>query len=149
MEDLTNRFDEFFDAAKSVYIELDAEIHTLRLRRAITLDTMEQQKPACKRKMFDPIMQSLIDNLKTRLNCYLDKDSKFSFLVKLNELNSEEMSTACRNIALFYINDIDEKELISECEMAKSSCRAIIYGFSRNNVLYYCQRRIAERFSKH
>lgn len=46
-------------------------------------------------------------------------DSKFSFLIQLKELDLSDISTACQNIAAFYENDVEEKESIPECEIAK------------------------------
>lgn len=53
------------------------------------------------------------------MDCYVVMDSKFSFLIQLGKLSSDDISTACRQIASSYSNDVDEKELIPECEIAK------------------------------
>lgn len=119
MEDLKTKFDKFFEDAKRVYSELDADSHTFRSRSAITLDNMEQQKETCHRTIFEPVIKSLIENLKMRLDCYIEIDAKFSFLVKLNELSSDDISESCKKIASFYSNDISEEDLNTECGIAQ------------------------------
>lgn len=119
VESLESQFDDFFNDAKMTYVNLNAEEYTLKTRSAITLDNMDQNKTVCQRTIFTPVIESLIANLKTRMSCYKQMDEKFSFLTKLNELDFDQISTACRNISSFYSKDLDENELISECEIAK------------------------------
>lgn len=118
-EEMKTQFDQFFDVAKSMYITLNAEENTLKTRSAITLANMEKSRQIWQSKIFDPIMESLLKNLHSRMDCYVKLDERFSFLAKLKELNSEEIKTACQGIASFYANDVEEKELISECGFAK------------------------------
>lgn len=120
-EDLKTRFDEFFNDTKLIYVELNAEEYTLKSRSAITLDNMDDEKSYNRiaSAIFTPVVESLIDNLEKRMDCYTQIDEKFSFLTKLKELDINQISTACQKIAQFYANDLDEKELISECEIAK------------------------------
>lgn len=118
-EELKTRFDDFFNDAKSTYLELGAEEHTLRTRSAITLDNMDDKKEHCENIIFQAVLDSLITNLKNRLESYIQVEDRFSFITKLNELTTDQISMACRNIASFYENDLDCIELISECDIAK------------------------------
>lgn len=103
MEDLKNKFVDFFDDAKQIYSQIDAETHTFRSRTATILDNMEEQKSNCHSTIFVPVIESL----NARLNCfYIDMAmAKFSFLVKMNELSPSDLLTACQKVASFYIND--------------------------------------------
>ena len=80
---------------------------------------MYEKKDELESDIFIPVIESLITNLKTRLGSYTQTEEKFSFLSQLGELNLNEISTACKKVASFYTDDVDEKELISECEIAK------------------------------
>lgn len=119
VEDFKNQFDDFFHSAKLVYQQMDGDTHTFRTRLATTSENMEQRKPILHRDLFLPVMDSLLTNFKKRLNCYVDMDFIFSFLIQLKDINCGEISTACQEIALFYKNDTDATELIFECEIAK------------------------------
>lgn len=119
VEGLSSKFEDFFNDAKSVYLDMDAETHTPRYRAAITLENMEDQKQNCNKTMFVPVIQLLKNNLKSRMASYVDMEEKFCFLIKLDEISLDDISTPCQKIASFYINDIDEKDLINECELAK------------------------------
>lgn len=119
-ENLITQFDDFFYEAKSMFVELDAEQHTLKSRSTITLDNMDEKKNSLETTIFTPVIETLISHLKIRMDCYVQADEKFSFLTKLDQLDSNQISTACQTIASFYTDDIDEKELISECLMAKN-----------------------------
>lgn len=122
MESLKDRFDEFFQDAKTIYVDVeieDAEKYAPTTRSAITLDNMEERKEFCKSEIFLPVLDSLITNLNTRMACYVEMDEKFSFLTKLNQLQLNEIITACQRISSFYKNDVDAAELISECEIAR------------------------------
>lgn len=119
-ENLKSKFNDFFVDAKSVYLELDAEQYTSSMSRsAITLENMEKKCEELENRIFTPVIESLITNLKTRMNCYVEMDDHFSFLTKLNELDLSQISLACQKIASFYTDDVDGKELASECEIAK------------------------------
>lgn len=89
---LRTEFDDFFDEARSIYLELDAEEHTLKSRSAITLDNMEEKRDHCHTKMFIPVIASLTTNLTTRMQSYIQIDEQFGFITKLNELNAEQRS---------------------------------------------------------
>lgn len=119
-EDLKNQFDKYFDDAKSVYTDLEAETYTPRSRAAITLENMEERKQNCNETMFAPVLEMLIQNLKSRMACYVDMEEKFCFLIKLNEISLDVISASARKIASFYSGDIDEGDLINECELAKN-----------------------------
>lgn len=119
VETLKSQFDSFFNDAKSLYAKLEADEYTFRTRAAITSENMDDKKSYLKDTIFDPVLESLMENLKTRMHCYMDMDEKFSFLVKLNELDIDEISKKSQELASFYANDIDAVELISECEIAK------------------------------
>lgn len=115
-----NMFDDFFNDAKSVFLEIDADQYTIKSRSTITKDNLDGNYDNLQSTIFTPIIELLISNLERRMNCYVQMDDKFSFLIKLNQLNSNQISTACRNITSFYPDDLDENKLISECEMAKN-----------------------------
>lgn len=53
------------------------------------------------------------ENLNAKLH------SNRHFITELSELNIDQISMAFKKIASFYENDLDETELISECEIAK------------------------------
>lgn len=118
-ENLKHQFDSLYYDAKILFEQSNAEEYILHSRSAITLANIEEQKPILHRTIFTPIIDALIANLNERLNCYIAVDEKFSFLVKLDTLTLDEISAACNNIALFYKNDIDKSELLTECEIAK------------------------------
>lgn len=118
-EDLKSRFAEFFDDARNVYTEIDAEQYVLKSRSAITIENMDEEKDNLESSIFQPIIDSLLTNLKTRLNCYIQIDENFSFLSKLNQLNCDQIKSACQRLTSFYTADFDENDLISECELAK------------------------------
>lgn len=119
VEELTDQFDKFWDDAKLTYIELDAEEYTENLRSSITSDNMGQKKDSCKSSIFTPIMKSLITYLRKRMECYVSLAAKFDFLTKLNKCSANEVSSACKDIASFYVNDVNGDELFSGCELAK------------------------------
>lgn len=101
------KFDDFFKEAKKCYVQLEADKNTLMIRSAITLAYMEEKQSYCQNTILTPVLGSLIANLNSRMDCYVQIDEKFSFLIKLNELNTDQISTACRKIAFFYENDLD------------------------------------------
>lgn len=45
-EELKDRFEDFFNDAKTIYLDMNAEEYTLRTRSAITLDNMDEKKNA-------------------------------------------------------------------------------------------------------
>lgn len=115
----SEKFDEFFQEAKSIYVELQADEYVLNTRSAIYFENIDELRDTFKRTIFDSVLKSLNVHLEKRMKCYSDLDEKFSFLVKLNDLNTNDISEACGKISMIYANDIDEKELITECEIAK------------------------------
>lgn len=119
VKSLKNRFKDFFQEAKSIYLEMGAEEYTYHSRSAITMENMDVKAELCKSELFDPVIDCLIENLDARMACYVQLDEKFSFLTKLNQLDLNEITTACQRISSFYVNDIDETGLLSECEIAK------------------------------
>lgn len=127
VEKLRSRFDYFFDESKSVYEALNAEQYSMRLCGIITVKNMDEKKSDRECPIFSPVIDSLIKNFHMRLDAHIEIDNKFSFLVKLNKMN--ELSDACKNIAFFYSNDVDDKH----ASMTFSNDR----------------RRYAGRFSKH
>lgn len=101
-EGLKDRFYDFFQDAKSTYIELNAEEYTFKSRSAITLDNMDQKKNELCNEMFMPVIESLITNLEARMNCYVQVEQKFGFLSKLNGMDFDQISVACHKIASIY-----------------------------------------------
>lgn len=120
VEVLKSDFDHFFDEAKSIYTDLDADEHAQVYRGAITLNNMDDRKEHCRDTLFMPVLNLLNDNLKSRMQSYVDVANKFSFLVALNNMTLDEIRSSCHNVASFYKDDIDENELMSECEFARN-----------------------------
>lgn len=69
--------------------------------------------------IFIPIVKSLINELEPRSKVYSKLNKNFNFLVKLKNMNNEEISIACEKVASFYKSDISGDELTNECQMAK------------------------------
>lgn len=69
--------------------------------------------------IFLPIVKSLLSEIKLRSNIYKDLYDNFHFMVKLNELRTDEIAKACKNVSNHYKNDISASDLSNECEMAK------------------------------
>lgn len=63
-EDVKNNFDYIFEAAKSNYLQLDAEKYVSFSRGAITLPNMDDRKQSCHDTLFAPVMNLLTENLK-------------------------------------------------------------------------------------
>jgi hypothetical protein len=120
LHDLRGQFDDLFNEAKIVYDKLEGDKYIIRSRTAITSENIDEQKASCYKNIFVPIIDSLEKNLEFRLKSYVELNDLFSFLIKLNQLNVDEISKACKNIASVYENDIDADELISECKFAKN-----------------------------
>lgn len=120
VEELKNTFDLFFDEAKSIYLELDAEKHVQVYRGAITLANMDESKTKCQGALFIPVMHLLEENLNSRMEGYVKVADMFAFLVTLNKLSFNDIAAACSRTCSFYKTDVDEKELLSECEIAKN-----------------------------
>lgn len=119
LNDLKDQFNDLFNEAKLVYVKLEGDKYVTRSRTAITIDNIDEQKTFFLQNIFKPIVDSLITNLDFRLDSYVRLNNLFSFFVKLDSLNFDEISMACQNIASFYEEDIDHQELMSECEFAK------------------------------
>lgn len=66
----------------------------------------------------------------------------FDFLINLNNLSAAEIATGCNNISSFYEEDIDEKELTSECDFAKLHHTCI-------DLFQNCKGRFAKSLSKY
>lgn len=71
-----------------------------------------------KRDKFESIIQKLLGNLEARSTAYLDLEEKFAFLTNLKSLKYEEISESCKKITSIYPTDLNENELIEECQIA-------------------------------
>lgn len=77
-------------------------------------------KKRIKDSFFEPIRNALISNLKRRTLAFEILDSQYSFLVNLGSMSDNDIATSCKNIASKYPKDINEEQLITECQVAKN-----------------------------
>jgi len=66
-----------------------------------------------------PIIDSLITELNKRGEAYEEISTRFTFLNKLTRMNTEEIARSCEKLSSFYHQDLDEHDLVSECEHLK------------------------------
>jgi hypothetical protein len=125
LEDLETDFDSIFDSCKDYFmknIESNAKLCSFlhdegrtRSERRGSSDSPD----ALRTGIFVPILKSLLDELGTRSKVYSDLNKNFNFLVKLKDMNNDDILNACVNVANLYKNDISGGELTNECQMAK------------------------------
>lgn len=123
MEKIGDQYDSIFEDASSVYekvqVHTDDISHvTTRSMSTSSRNTPEEDKENFKTRLFTPIVQSLLTNLKARGAIYSELNEKFSFLTNLNKLSLDEITKSCENICSFYPEDLDKDELIGECQFA-------------------------------
>lgn len=70
--------------------------------------------------MFDPVINALLSNLEKRVEVYRELDQQFSFLVNLNCMDDEAISNACKAVVAIYSSDLNEEQLVNECQFAKN-----------------------------
>ena len=73
---------------------------------------------------FYPIIDSLLTSLNVRGEAYQRVDSRFSFLAKLNDLNSAEIRSKCDALSQFYSGQFNSNDLHSECLQFKEYAAA-------------------------
>lgn len=120
----TKNYQTIFDEALKIFKSIPANIHVdIVQTRAMSLafDPMKKDdKDAIERLLFDPIMNALLSNMKKRSEVYEQLESNYSFLINLNSMSNEEIVDSCKNIVSKYPNDLNENQLINECEIAKN-----------------------------
>ena len=67
-------------------------------------------------KTYLPIVDSLISELSRRGEAYEEVNSRFTFLIKLAHMTTEEITESCEKLSTFYQDYLDGVELVSECE---------------------------------
>lgn len=89
--------------------------------KAHAFDPMNKNdKERMKSLLFDPIINALLSNMKKRSEVYENLEKHYSFLLNLNSMSNEEIADSCKNIVSKYPNDLNENQLINECEIAKN-----------------------------
>lgn len=124
LENFKCEFDSFFNETTAWYRQhvvsdtaLNGVLQKLTRTRSESASDIDKDKDW--NNTFLPIVNSLLVELNARRQVYEDLFEHFHFLVKLNELNINQITTACKKVAATYERDISETELITECEMAK------------------------------
>lgn len=80
-----------------------------------TPDTVFTPKENLKIKVFLPIIDKLVNNLKDRASKYYVIAERFGFLENLVVLSESSLKTPCNTFSRIYKNDVCEKELFEEC----------------------------------
>lgn len=125
MEALETEFDTIFESCSDFFtrnVELNAKLsavlHEEGRTRSERRGSSNSPDPL-RSGIFIPIVKSLINELEPRSKVYSKLNKNFNFLVKLKNMNNEEISIACEKVASFYKSDISGDELTNECQMAK------------------------------
>lgn len=118
------KFDEQYDSIFGEALILFEEVQIHRIETVSTRSTSDRKSPEEEKQkhrdtLFQPIVQSLLTNVKTRGDVYCHLEEQFSFLANLDKLSYDEIVESCKKVASFYSNDLDENELIEECQIAK------------------------------
>lgn len=126
LEDLKTEFNSVFDASKryfTEYVKSNDELrdHLQSRTRSEVNDSVdaESMRDASQNRIFVPIIDFLLAELRERSQAYTDLYEKFDFLVKLKSMSNDQISDACQKVATIYKSDICGDELANECEMAK------------------------------
>lgn len=123
LEDLKKEFNSIFNEAIKLFNEVKNKCQYEGIQTRAENENAqnpEHQKQQLLESVFSPIVNALVTNLNQRCSVYSRLNENFSFLTNLKHMNNDEISTACSKIASIYSNDIDESELLGECQFAKS-----------------------------
>ena len=78
-------------------------------------DTVHQDNDMFRIKVFNEILASLDQGIKTRSAAYDRMNNRFAFLVQLNQISNESIKSKCEELAAFYNQDLDAHDLYLEC----------------------------------
>lgn len=125
LEAMEMDFESIFGSCKQFFMdniesnaELNAVLHAEGRTRSERRGSSDVPDPL-RTGIFVPILKHLLKELETRSKVYPDLHENFDFLVKLNNMNIDEIAAACDKVASLYKNDISAAELSNECQMAK------------------------------
>lgn len=128
------QFDAIFDEAMALH----KEVSGLQIEMVKTRSVVNEENPEDNRQMYEDkfasIIQSLVENLEIRSTAYLDLEEKFAFLTNLKNLKHEEILESCRKITSIYPNDLNENELIEECQIAMEYFDFEMENFSHSSM---------------
>jgi len=66
-------------------------------------------------EVYNEIIASLDQGIKTRSAAYDVVNNRFSFLIQLNQMSNESIKSKCEELAAFYDQDLDAHDLYLEC----------------------------------
>lgn len=131
LENLNTEYDTIFNECESWFnqhvladtslntILQNIQTHRTRSRSRSESNATRTLFESYRKSIFLPIIKQLLAELKIRSKIYTDLFENFDFLVRLNDLNMEQIATSCKKVSEIYKKDVSEIELINECEMAK------------------------------
>lgn len=70
-------------------------------------------------RIFMPIRNQLLAELKMRGQIYRELHDDFHFLVQLPSMKNQDIRAVCKKVCEMYKDDVNEEELTDECEWAK------------------------------
>ena len=128
VNDIRDKFEDYERKAKAE--TTNSEYHDNKRRapkrsRRITflkgpaVDTVLDASAKFRVHTYLPIIDSLITELNRRGEAYEEISTRFTFMIKLVHMNTDEIMKSCAKLATFYHQDLDEHELVSECEQLK------------------------------
>lgn len=124
INNLRDKFDEFESSGKRKNPESDYKDLSKRTKSRSSRETFfDGPAPSVQlsgKKKFEvetffPIIDTLSLQLKQRLNSYKDINDRFGVFSQLETLNPEDLKKKCKEFADFYHEDVNEKELETEC----------------------------------
>lgn len=115
-----NIFDEALKMFRSIPSDITVDIMNTRLMSHALNPENENDKQKIKDSFFEPVINALLSNLKRRTSAFEVLDSQYSFLVNLGSMSDADIAKSCKNIVSKYPKDINEEQLITECEVAKN-----------------------------
>lgn len=72
-----------------------------------------------------PIIDCLITELNRRGKAYEDINCRFGFMLKLEVQTNDQIADCCKELSAFYANDLDQEELVRECQHFKQYLAAV------------------------
>lgn len=121
--DLENKdYDKIFDESLQIFktVSSDFQTNNIQTRSMLQGINPENEKDKLKKSVFELVVNALLSNLKQRAKIYENLDNQYSFLINLNSMSDEEIADCCKKIAAKYPKDLNETELVDECQFAKN-----------------------------
>lgn len=121
---LRGDFETYHEKAKKKKPEAEYSFVTQRSRtRSVRItahegpaaDTVHQDNDKFRIEVYNEIIASLDQGIKTRSAAYDRVNNRFAFLVQLNQMSNESIKSKCEELAAFYDQDLDAHDLYLEC----------------------------------